>query len=188
MNHWNRETYVKAWDFATLHHQGQTYGGPKPDLRIDYLNHLGTVAMEVVWVLQHATQTYDADLAVQCAILHDVIEDTSVSYEQVKAEFGTAVAAGVQALTKNTELASKQAQMLDSLMRIQQQPTEVWMVKMADRISNLYHPPYYWTNERIRLYWLESQAVYQALHTGNELLAQRLREKIDRYPEFLKNE
>ncbi|QHT66992.1 bifunctional (p)ppGpp synthetase/guanosine-3',5'-bis(diphosphate) 3'-pyrophosphohydrolase [Rhodocytophaga rosea] len=185
MNHWDREKYVKAWDFATLYHQGQTYGGPKPDMHIDYLNHIGAVAMEVIWALHYTTQTYDADLAIQCALLHDVIEDTSVTYELVKTQFGEVVAVGVQALTKNIELESKQAQMLDSLTRIGRQPKEIGMVKMADRICNLSAPPYYWKKEKIQTYWQESQIIYQALYTDNELLAARLQEKIEFYPHFL---
>jgi (p)ppGpp synthase/HD superfamily hydrolase len=185
MNQWDREKYANAWHFATLHHQGQTYGGTQPDMRIDYLNHIGSVAMEVLWALQNASELYDADLAIQCALLHDTIEDTSVTYEQLKAEFGEAVAAGVQALTKNVQLADKQAQMLDSLTRIQQQPKEVWMVKMADRICNLYHPPYYWSHEKIRTYWQEAQVIYQTLYTGNDLLAHRLEEKMNQYLQFL---
>ena len=33
---------------------------------------------------------WDGNLALQCALLHDVIEDTAVGYEDVKAGFGTA--------------------------------------------------------------------------------------------------
>jgi (p)ppGpp synthase/HD superfamily hydrolase len=185
MNHWDREKYVKAWNFATLHHQGQTYGGPQPGMRIDYLNHIGAVAMEVIWALQNTTELYDADLAIQCALLHDTIEDTSVEYEQIKAEFGETVAAGVQALSKNVQLGDKQTQMLDSLTRIQQQPKEVWMVKMADRITNLSPPPHYWSREKIRAYWQEAQLIYQSLYTSNDLLADRLKGRMNRYLQFL---
>ncbi len=39
------------------------------------------------------------NLAVQCALLHDTIEDTDVTYDQVKDQFGTDGADGVMALT-----------------------------------------------------------------------------------------
>lgn len=150
MSNWSPEIYSKAWYFATIRHEGQTYGGSQPLLRVDYLNHIGSVGMEILWALSQ-TPGCKGDLAVQCALLHDVIEDTSATYEEVKEEFGKQVADGVLALTKNEKLPAKEARMTDSLKRIRQQPKEVWMVKMADRISNLYAPPYYWNNTKKKI-------------------------------------
>jgi (p)ppGpp synthase/HD superfamily hydrolase len=180
---WSPDRYKKAWDFATLAHQGQTYGGPQVGMQIDYINHIGSVAMEVIWALP-ARPDCDADLAIQCALLHDVIEDTDTSYADVLNRFGQAVAVGVIALTKDPSLPSRQTQMDDSLQRIQKQPQEIWMVKMADRITNLYHPPYYWNDEKIENYCQESIKIYQALHPANEALASRLYDKIEQYKDF----
>lgn len=55
--------------------------------------------MEVMWALP-ATPTYDADLALQCALLHDVLEDTGATCDNVLVQFGQPVADGVQLLTK----------------------------------------------------------------------------------------
>ena len=68
MNRWSPELFKKAWNFATIAHHGQTYGGHETGMKIDYINHIGSVAMEVIWALG-ASPDYDADLAVQCAIL-----------------------------------------------------------------------------------------------------------------------
>ena len=76
--------------------------------------------------------------------------------------------------------------MRDSLHRIKQQPREIWMVKMADRITNLYHPPFYWTNEKILAYRDEALVIYQELYTANPQLAERLQQKIAAYPQFLR--
>jgi len=184
MNRWSPEIFKTAWNFATLAHHGQTYGGPSPEMQIDYINHIGSVAMEVIWALDTLPE-YDADLAVQCAILHDVIEDTKYSYEDVEQQFGAAVADGVMALTKNDELPTKEAKMQDSLWRIQQQPPEIWLVKMADRIANLYHPPYYWTDEKKLAYKQEAILIYQTLKAGSDKLAQRLWQKIAAYDRFI---
>ena len=67
----------------------------------------------------------DGDLAVQCALLHDVIEDAGISCEKLAAEFGPAVSDGVLALSKNNILKSKQEKMADSLARIKAQPKEI---------------------------------------------------------------
>jgi len=51
------------------------------------------------------------------ALLHDVLEDTTVTAEELAAEFGTEVITGVLALTK-TKLLPKTGQMNDSLQRL----------------------------------------------------------------------
>lgn len=183
MNQWDPEIFKKAWNFATLAHHGQTYGGSEPGMKIDYINHIGSVAMEVIWALD-ASPDYDANLAVQCALLHDAIEDTKYSYDDIQQQFGTEVADGVMALTKNDDLPTKEAKMQDSLSRIKQQPKEIWMVKMADRITNLYHPPYYWTDEKKLAYQQEAMLIYEALQESSEKLAQRLWQKIQEYDRF----
>jgi len=181
---WSPDKYKEAWNFATLVHHGQTYGGWEEGMQIDYLNHIGSVAVEVMWALP-ATPDYDADLALQCALLHDVLEDTATTYEEVLTQFGQPLANGVSALTKDKTLPGKHAQMEDSLARIQQQPREIWLVKMADRITNLYHPPYYWGNHKIEAYHHEAIAIYKALRPASEKLAGRLHKKIEAYQRFL---
>lgn len=183
MNQWSPDIFAGAWQFATRHHQGQTYGGPTEDTHIDYINHIGSVAMEVIWGLP-AVPDADGNLAIQCALLHDVVEDTEVTIEQVAGEFGERVAAGVLALTKDADLPTKAARIEDSLRRIRQQPPEVWMVKMADRITNLYHPPWYWDSRKIEAYRREAMTIHEALHSANEALANRLQAKIEAYKQF----
>lgn len=162
---WHPDHYAHAWAFATRAHHGQTYGGAREGERIAYINHLASVAAELIWALP-ATPDYDGKLAVQCALLHDTLEDTAVTYAELAAEFGEAVAQGVAALSKNPALPDKAAQMQDSLARIRQQPKEIWSVKVADRISNLYEPPYYWNNERKIAYRREAQFILDNLRDG----------------------
>jgi (p)ppGpp synthase/HD superfamily hydrolase len=126
----------------------------------------------------------DEDLAVQCAVLHDVIEDTPCGYDEVKLEFGPDVADGVLALSKNPELPDKTSQMDDSLARILLQPQEIWMVKMADRIGNLLAAPYFWTKEDKAFYHLEAIKIHQTLQAANQIQAERLWQKIEIYRSF----
>jgi len=70
-----------------------------------------------------------------------VIEDTDINYQTIKKTFGIKVANGGDALSKRDEVENAQ-RLSDSLNRIQDQPHEVWMVKLADRISNLQPPPH----------------------------------------------
>lgn len=181
---WDADALERAWAFATRQHHGQTYGGPSEGERIDYLGHIGNVVMEVMWSLQ-AEPGADADLALQCAVLHDTVEDTGVSPAQLVAEFGPAVADGVLALSKDPALPTKALQMQDSLDRIRRQPPAVWRVKLADRIANLAAPPHYWTDEKILAYQAESRLILEALRPASAALAARLEARIGAYGRFL---
>lgn len=172
---WNQDQYVKALRFAAAAHGGQTITGTT----LPYVVHITTVAMEVIAAIS-AEGARDAGLAVQCALLHDVIEDTSVTRDGVEAAFGPAVAAGVAALTKDAALPKPDA-MRDSLARIRQQQQEVWIVKLADRISNLMPPPAHWTPERCAAYRDEAQLILDTLGAASPLLAARLAGKITAY-------
>ena len=181
---WSIDKLQATWHLVSRLHNGQKYGGQKEGEQIAYLNHIGSVVFEILAAVNE-TDELNADLAIKCAMLHDTIEDTEASYPVIKGKFGKAVADGVLALTKNEALADKKAMMVDSLNRIKQQPKEVWAVKMADRIVNLYAPPFYWTNDKKINYIEEARLIYNALKGGNEYLANRLAQKIQAYHQYL---
>lgn len=174
-SNWDRELYIKACRFAAEAHRGQLY----PGTELPYLLHLNLVCMEILATLS-VEPGRDGDLAVQCALLHDTIEDTDTSYEQIALMFGVKVADGVAALSKNPAL-EKSQQLIDSLDRIVQQPSEIWMVKLADRITNLQSPPPHWNRDKISRYHDEAIEIYTRLQTASPFLALRLAEKIRNY-------
>lgn len=175
MNIWSQDQYLNAIRYAAEAHNGQTV----PGTDLPYLLHISLVSMEVISALG-AEPGYDGDLAITCALLHDLIEDTSVTYAEVAQRYGSVVADGVQALTKNTEL-PKAEQMADSLQRIRTQPAEIWLVKLADRITNLQPPPAHWTSERVDAYRTEAQLILEALGAASPYLSARLQAKIAAY-------
>ncbi len=177
---WTQDEYTRAYLFAARVHKKQTWPG---DTDLNYMVHVNLVSIEVIAALQ-AEPEHDGDLAVKCALLHDVIEDSKVSYDEIKAEFGLGVADGVLALSKNSNL-NKKLQMEDSLRRIKQQPYEVWIVKMADRIVNLRQPPKSWSNEKIIKYREEAVKIYNQLKPASEFLAKRFDAKIQSYRQFI---
>lgn len=179
---WNIDSLQHMWHLATRLHGTQTYGGQLEGEQIPYMNHIGSVVFEVLNAIPHDS-SIDADLAIACAILHDTLEDTEADYEAIKTLFGQAVADGVAALTKNSAL-PKQEQMMDSLLRIKAQPKAVWLVKMADRVCNLYAPPHYWNETKKRSYQAEARIIHEQLHAGNAYMAARLHEKIDMYQRY----
>jgi len=181
MQIWNQDKYIHAWNYASQAHIGQFV----PGTNIAYINHLANVAMEAMSAIALSTDIENPDLLVQCALLHDTIEDTSCSYSDIEQLFGAAIAKGVSALSKDKNLATKEEQMLDSLQRIQQQPTEIAMVKLCDRITNLQPPPKHWNIEKIAKYQKEAILILESLGGANDTLAQRLQLKITNYNQYL---
>jgi (p)ppGpp synthase/HD superfamily hydrolase len=138
------------------------------------------VAMEVIAALAHE-EGLDGDMAVSCALLHDVIEDAGITYEKLAAEFGPDVADGVLALSKNNIPKSMQEKMADSLARIKEQPREIWMVKLADRITNLQPPPEHWDAEKVERYRAEGKLILNELGDASPFLSKRLDGKLRVY-------
>ena len=177
---WNIDQLKTAWELATRYHDGQKYGGHEEGRKVEYLNHIGSVTFEILNSLQFEDKV-DADLALACAMLHDTLEDTELNEGRILELFGEKVLAGVKALTKDKSLPTKKDQMQDSLSRILQQPREVAMVKLADRITNLHAPPYYWDEAKKRAYREEGRMIYEQLKGASMYLGERLKMKIDQY-------
>ena len=176
MRAWTQQGYLDALRFAAEAHAGQTV----PGTNLPYVIHPASVAMEVIAALREEPAC-DQELAVRCALLHDVVEDTQATVEQLQATFGPGVASGVSALSKDKAL-PKERQMEDSLRRIREQPREVWMVKMADRITNLQPPPQHWSREKVSSYRDEATVILASLKDASRVLATRLAQKIEDYP------
>jgi (p)ppGpp synthase/HD superfamily hydrolase len=178
---WSQEKYVAALKYAAAAHLGQKVPGSE----LPYVVHVAMVAMEVISAFQ-AENGIDGDLAVQCALLHDVIEDAGKSYEDLEKDFGKNVADGVLSLTKSNLIESKPDKMADSLARIKAQPREIGMVKLADRIVNLQPPPAHWSAEKRSKYREEAIQIDEALKSSSSFLADRLLEKISEYQAYVK--
>jgi (p)ppGpp synthase/HD superfamily hydrolase len=141
------DLYKRALDFAACVHGDQKV----PGSGLPYIVHIAKVAMEVIAATED-DESAVRNLALACALLHDTVEDSEPSErpsvrERILAEFGPEVGGGVDALTKDDRL-PKSERMSDSLRRIRQHPPAVWLVKLADRITNLEPPPPSWSAEK----------------------------------------
>lgn len=139
-----QELYQEAMKYAGEKHSEQKV----PGTNSNYLLHISNVAMEVL-MAYNFDKKFDIDFAIQTAILHDTIEDTSADFQEIKNKFGEQIAKAVEALTKDQKLPSKQERMMDSLTRVNKLQKEVGLVKVADRITNLQNPPSHWSNDKI---------------------------------------
>lgn len=120
-----------AFRVAAHAHAGQTRSDGRP-----YLKH----PIEVARVLVEEWRVEDPDLVV-AALLHDAVEDSPLTLEEVEASFGARVRELVDALTKpkkvQGEIEDKVAKARAYFERLRQAPVGAAIVKAADRVSNL---------------------------------------------------
>ncbi len=176
-----QSSYIAALQFASEKHTAQ--GQNVPGTNLPYEIHLCNVGMEIM-VAALNTPDFNTVFAVQVALLHDTLEDTNTDFKELENRFSHDIAKAVAALTKNASL-PKDRQMPDCISRIKTQPPEVWAVKLADRITNLQPPPYYWDKIKIKQYLEEAKMILEELAPGNEYLANRLKAKILEYKKYL---
>lgn len=175
-----QDTYQVAAKFAAEKHANQQVKGGKAN----YMLHVSNVAMEIMMAYQEESN-FDLIQAVKIALLHDTIEDTDTTFDEVASLFGEETAQGVQSLTKDVSLPEEE-QMKDSLHRIIGCTKEAKLVKIADRIANLQKPPKGWSQEKIRSYYEQSQLIYDELHGEHSFLDKRLKSKIENYKSYIK--
>ena len=126
----NSATLNKAYNFALEAHQNQ-----KREEGVPYIIHPVAVAKILTELkLDSATIT--------TGLLHDTIEDTKVTYENVKKEFGEEVANLVEGVTKISELETKassasKAENFRKLILATSKDIRVLLVKLADRLHNM---------------------------------------------------
>ena len=121
---------TKAIDFAAKAHDGQ-----KRKLGHPYIVHPLRVT-EILRQYYSATDDQDVDI-LSAAILHDVVEDTEKTYQDIVKEFGQKVASLVGELTsdKNKSKETGKAKYLTSKMRAMSD--HALMIKLADRLDNV---------------------------------------------------
>lgn len=147
---------LEALDFAAKAHRDQRRKGRS---QAPYINHCITVSAR----LARAGITDAAIL--QAAALHDVVEDTEVSLDEVTARFGEAVAGLVAEVTDDKALepaARKQAQ----IDHAPHKSPGAACIKIADKTSNLEDlvgDPPEWPAARLAAYVTWAEAVVGAL-------------------------
>ncbi len=122
----------RAVVFAVKAHQGE----PRKGKTIPYIIHL----MEAAAIVAGMTDDFQI---IAAALLHDSIEDTDVTFEELEAEFGSRVAALVAALTekKRPELPPEETwrlrkqETIDSLNK--ERDVAVKMLAVGDKLSNM---------------------------------------------------
>ncbi len=120
----------KAYEFSLEHHKGQARESGEP-----YLAH----PLEVATLL--AEMRLDST-AIVAGLLHDAVEDTSVTIEEIKAEFGEQVAHIVEGVTKISKIdfassEEAQAENVRKMVLAMMDDIRVVLIKLADRLHNM---------------------------------------------------
>ena len=174
-----QDIYQKAIRFAGEKHSNQKIKGSSAN----YLLHLSCVAMEVI--IAHEKQpSFDLEKAVQIALLHDTLEDTQTTEEELNQTFGAEITKSVKALSKDNNI-EYEHQITDSLKRINQSNIDSAVVKLADRITNLQKPREKWNNNQRKDYLEASKEIADALQNKHEALHRRLTQKIAEYKQYI---
>ena len=126
----NSDALSKAYTFALNAHKDQ-----KRDSGDPYLIHPVAVA-DILTDLKLDSAT------IATGLLHDTIEDTKITYETVKKEFGKEVADLVEGVSKISELEGKviensKAENIRKLILATSKDIRVLLVKLADRLHNM---------------------------------------------------
>jgi len=124
------ELVRKAYEYSQKHHAGQTRASGEP-----YLVH----PLGVAQVL--AEMKMDA-VAIAAGLLHDSVEDTSVTIVDIRKEFGEQVAHIVEGVTKISQIdfatrEEQQAENLRKMMLAMVDDIRVVLIKLADRLHNM---------------------------------------------------
>src|SRR5260370_41494001 len=120
----------KAYERASSAHTGQRRLSGE-----DYVNHPLEVAA-ILADLQLDAQTLAA------ALLHDTVEDTALTAEEVETEFGPEVARLVEGVTKLGRISirtdqQQQAENIRKMMVAMAEDLRVVLIKLADRLHNM---------------------------------------------------
>jgi GTP diphosphokinase / guanosine-3',5'-bis(diphosphate) 3'-diphosphatase len=119
-----------AYDFAKHYHTGQKRSSGKP-----YFEHCLAVGQILAqWGMDHNT--------IIAGLLHDTIEDTDVSYQDIEKKFGKDIAELVDGVTKlgGIKFSSKQAKQAGNFMKLLlsvAKDLRVIIIKFADRLHNM---------------------------------------------------
>ena len=118
---------LRAFRYAAIKHRYQTLA----DGQTPYFSHV----VRVTFILRDLFDIDDQDIIV-ATILHDVVEDTGTSLDEIDQVFGRTIAYYVEALTKNEALPKRRRE-LEYDERLFNAPEIVQIAKLADMYDNL---------------------------------------------------
>lgn len=156
---------LKALRFAARKHRDQRR---KDQNASPYINHPIAVA-ETLW---NVGQIRDP-VVIVAALLHDTVEDTDTSFDELESEFGKTVMELVSEVTDNKKLPSPIRKYLQ-VRHAKSLSPHARVLKLADKICNVHDiaftPPANWSLKRRRDYVAWCESVVARIRGSNEPL------------------
>jgi (p)ppGpp synthase/HD superfamily hydrolase len=156
---------LAAAKFAAEKHAAQKRKGAAAE---PYVNHL----IEVAELIASSNEALDTNLVI-AGLLHDTIEDTGTTADELEQVFGSDIAALVVEMTDDKSLPKD----VRKGLQVESAPhksARAQVIKLADKISNLRSllasPPASWSDERKRQYFIWARQVVDALSAPNPVL------------------
>lgn len=173
---------LKATNFAAIKHKDQRR---KDSNKTPYINH----PIEVAHIL---TQCGINDIDILAgALLHDTLEDTNTTSEELKKEFGEKILNIVLECSDDKKLSKVERKKLqiEHALHISR---EAKLIKLADKISNvsglINNPPSTWAEKEINGYFVWAYCVFKNLRGINEGLDNRYQELVNKFGMDLEND
>lgn len=165
---------LRAAHFAACKHTQQRR---KNAAATPYINH----PIEVAEHLARVGEIDDEDVLI-AALLHDTIEDTETTRQEIEDQFGKRVADIVVECSDDKSLTKAERKRLQ-VERAPHKSAEAKLVKIADKTCNLASllsdPPADWSRQRQREYFLWAEQVVAGLLGSNRQLDQRVKDVLE---------
>lgn len=172
---------LKAIHFSSIKHRDQRR---KDFSESPYINH----PIQVIETLWEVGGVRDV-VTLTAAVLHDTIEDTQTSPDELRAVFGDGVLAVVLEVTDDKDLPKEQRKRLQVEHAPHLSPPAK-LIKLADKISNLadilHSPPVDWSLQRRQEYLLWTEQVVGGLRGTNVALENKYDETLEAGRQILK--
>lgn len=156
---------LDAASFAADKHRGQRRKDAEAS---PYINH----PLALADILAREGSVEDAKV-IAAALLHDTVEDTETSIEELEARFGKRVASMVAEVTDDKSLPKEERKRLQ-IAKSASKSSGAKLVKLADKIANLRDlasaPPADWSEERRIQYFEWARAVVEGMRGTNASL------------------
>ena len=165
------ESVIKAADFAAIKHKDQRR---KNKAAVPYINH----PIGVAKILTSEGKITDP-IILQAALLHDTVEDTDTTIEEIGDVFGDKVQSIVAEVTDDKSL-PKQTRKQLQIDNAHKKSPEAKLVKLADKLYNLRDldgpdgPPVGWDQSRVEEYFLWAFNVVRGLRGSNACMESEL--------------
>ena len=121
----------RALEFAREKHKGQMRKNNTP---VEYITHPINVAN---LVKKYANNAVNIDDLVSSAYLHDTLEDTNTTYEELICNFGNIISNLVKELTNNDVLKKEMGKTKYLSMKMANMSEDALIIKLCDRLDNV---------------------------------------------------